>query len=279
MIKRILVGIAGAPYCETATRTAVDVAQRHDAEITGVTAIDMDAVRDVGPVPLGAGQEAKELREHRLKLTKEIMEASIETFKSLCKGANIKHQVLHEERQSPFDYLLSQSRYHDLTILGLKGIFEFGLPGIPQEDAGLFLVNLLSGGLRPIIAVPEEYRKVKRVLVAYSGSVESAATFRRFFQFQPLADIEVRFVTFGEPERSQRLLSQASAYCAAHGFTVETHNAEGSPHNSLLEEAVSWQADMIVMGNSSKSLLLRRVMGETALHAIRHAELPLFLAQ
>ncbi len=40
-----------------------------------------------------------------------------------------------------------------------------------------------------------------------------------------------------------------------------------------------WQADMIVLGNSAKNLLRRRVLGETALHAIRESTLPLFLSQ
>jgi len=34
-----------------------------------------------------------------------------------------------------------------------------------------------------------------------------------------------------------------------------------------------------VIGNSAKNLLLRRIFGETALHAIRNAKGPLFLAQ
>jgi nucleotide-binding universal stress UspA family protein len=43
--------------------------------------------------------------------------------------------------------------------------------------------------------------------------------------------------------------------------------------------ATLWQADMIVLGNSARSLLMKRVLGETALHIIRNADRPLFLSQ
>ena len=279
MIKRILVGLTGTSYSQAATQAAIDIAKRRNAEITAVTAVDFEAVRDVGPVPIGAGQEARELREHRVELTKENMEAAIEQFTSSCQKAEIACDVLREERENPFDYLLSQFRYHDLTILGLRGIFEYGIPGLSSEDPGLTLVNLLSGGLRPILAVPTHFHTPQRVMVAYSGSVESAATLKRFVQLQPFGQVQLRLVTFGEATRCQHLLQEASRYCSAHGFTVETHHVEGDPQGHVLEEAAAWKADLIVMGNSAKSLLLRRVLGETALRAIRNSELPLFLAQ
>ena len=279
MIKRILVGLAGTSYTESSIRTALDIAQRHGAEITGVTAIDAASLRDVGPVPIGAGQEAKELREHRKDVTEENVEACIEMFSSSCKEAGVTHQVLREEREKPFDYLISQSRYHDLTVVGLQGIFEYGVPSGNYEDPALLLVNLLTEGLRPIIAVTREHRPVKRVLVAYSGSVESASTLKRFCQLQPVGEVELRLVTFGKPERCQHLLEEASKYCRVHGYSVETQPTEGSAQGEVLKEADAWNADLIVMGNSAKNLLLRRVLGETALHAIRNSELPLFLAQ
>lgn len=40
-----------------------------------------------------------------------------------------------------------------------------------------------------------------------------------------------------------------------------------------------WQAYMIVMGNSAHNLLVKRLIGETALHVIRNADRPLFMCQ
>ena len=59
----------------------------------------------------------------------------------------------------------------------------------------------------------------------------------------------------------------------------KSHYCPGSPKERLLPEAADWEADMIVIGNSARSLLSRKLFGETALHVIRNADRPLFLCQ
>ena len=45
MIKRILLGIGGTPYTSVAIQRAVELAKRFEAEITGVTVLDLDRLR------------------------------------------------------------------------------------------------------------------------------------------------------------------------------------------------------------------------------------------
>ena len=66
MTKRILVALSGTPLTESAVQHALELAKTHDAEITGVTDIDLAKVAGVGPIPMGAGAAATELVEHRL---------------------------------------------------------------------------------------------------------------------------------------------------------------------------------------------------------------------
>jgi nucleotide-binding universal stress UspA family protein len=117
-------------------------------------------------------------------------------------------------------------------------------------------------------------------LIAYSGSMESAKAMKHFVQMRLWPEATVRVITFDDnnPEATQ-LLADASEYCRAHSLTVETERLPGSPKEQLLPYAERWGADLTVIGNSAKNLLLRRIFGETALHAIRHANRPLFLAQ
>jgi nucleotide-binding universal stress UspA family protein len=280
MLQRILVGLAGTRYAEAVTQTALEIARSHGAEITAVTAVDLATMRNVGPVPPGAGQAAKELREHRLEVTRECVQQSIEQFEARCQKEGVAFQILREEREQPFDFLISQSRYHDLTVLSLRGIFEYDLSAGDETDASLTLAGLISGGVRPILAVPSEARHVKRVFAAYSGSVESAATLRRFLQLRPHADIELRVATFEmDPSRSENLLAEVAKYCRKCNIEPDLIHFPADAQEHLLREAEAWQADLIVLGNSAKNLLLRRMLGETALKVIREAEVPLFLSQ
>ena len=142
------------------------------------------------------------------------------------------------------------------------------------------LERLVSQGVRPILAVAEQYRPIRRVLVAYSGSLESAKTFKHFVHSGLYADVPVRIVHFGDDaQAAARRLEKAAAFFMAHGRSVETDHAGGSADRDLLPYADEWNADLIVAGNSAKNLLLRRVFGETALRLLRESPLPLYLAQ
>jgi nucleotide-binding universal stress UspA family protein len=93
-------------------------------------------------------------------------------------------------------------------------------------------------------------------------------------------EMTLKLVTFSDSsEDGNQRLEDAAAYCRDHGLQPESECIPGSPKDQLLECAQNWEADLIVVGNSAKNLLLRKLFGETALHMIRHSDRPLFLCQ
>ncbi|QDT69672.1 Universal stress protein family protein [Planctomycetes bacterium MalM25] len=293
MIGKILVGLGGrtaeGPCCsEAATRLAIDLGARHGASLTGMTVADVAQLVRVGSAPIGAGSAVIELREHRLAVTRERVEAAIEAFEAACSTGGVRHAVKREERSEPFDYLISQARYHDLTVIGLHGLFEYGVHGETHYDPAGTMVRLVSGGVRPILAAgPHVFSKgkdgappIERVLIAYSGSPQSAKTMRRFVQMNLWPEAKLRIVAFGDDhERRQRHLLHAANYCEAHGIEVERDYRPGDPRTGVLEVADEWEADLIVMGNSHRTLLSRKVLGDTMLETIRRSDRSLFLCQ
>ncbi len=273
MIKRILVGLAGTPYTKVAIRRAVELAQQQQAQITGVTVVDTTVFNRLA---LTRGGLASAMREHaRLAITRDALDQSIAEFETACRDARVAGEV-KQETGEPFELLISAARYHDLMIFGLRSVFEYDL-ALEPSDA---LAKLISGGVRPVLAISKEYRPIRRVLIAYSGSVESAKTMKRFVQFRLWPEAQLRIVTFGhEVNYAEQLVGEAADYCRAHGFEPEEAYVSKPPKDHLLPYATEWGADLIVVGNSAKSLMLRRIFGETALQVIQHADRPLFLAQ
>ena len=148
------------------------------------------------------------------------------------------------------------------------------------EERFAALERLVAEGVRPILAVPESHRPIRRVLVAYSGSLESAKTFKHFVQSGLYPDASVRIVCFNDdPVAARRRCEMAAGYFRAHGRDADTDAVAGDPRSELLPYARSWDADLVVAGNSAKNLLLRRLFGETALSLLRESPLPLYLAQ
>ena len=276
MIRRILVGLAGTPYTDVAIRQAIELAKAHQAELTGVTAVDMARLKHVGAAAIGAEEAAIELRQHRLEVTAAQVELVVAAFEQACEAEGVPHRVRCEEGDA-FKSMLSCSRYHDATVFGLRSIFEYYFA---REESYKLLGNLVGGGVRPIVAVAREYRPVRRVLVAYKGSRGSAKTLRQFVQLRPWPDAVMRIVTFGRTEEPpEELLENAADYCRAHGIEAETEAIKGSAKARLLAHAAEWKADLIVMGNSHRRFVLRQIFGETMLHVMQNADLPVFLSQ
>lgn len=275
MIKRILVGLGDQPHAESATQYAIEVATRTGAELTGLALVDVARLEYTGSVPLGAGEFARDLREKRIAETRGLVDRLVRSFEESCRKAGIP-VTASVQSGDPVENLKNASRYQDITFAGRTTLFEHGVIQEPPTA----LIQLIEAGVRPLVTVPATYRPIRNVLIAYSGSMGSAKTMRRFIGLRGWTDVRIQIVTFDRSEsEAQELLSEAQKYCKLHGFEAEIARVEGAPLKMLLPYAAEWGADMIVMGNSAKRLLVRRVFGETMLHAVQHAEIPLFLSQ
>ena len=276
MIKKILVGIADKTYTASATRHAIEIAKRFDASLTGLSVLDYARLRTAGAGTIGTSGLNSEVREVAIQNTHSSIDEAVDVFVRLCGDQGITHDF-QKVAGDPFEEFIDRSRYHDLMVFGLRRLFEHGVLVEPPHG----LVKLISAGVRPILAAGPQYREIRRVLVAYSGSIESAKTMRRFVQLSGAwPATTVRIVWFGQVDSdSSTLLTDAREYMQAHGVEPEIEAVADSPRTGVLQQATDWQADMIVLGNSSKTLLRRRVLGETSLYTIQESELPLFLAQ
>lgn len=275
MIKRILVGIGGTPYTTVAIERAVELAKVHDARLTAVSVVDPERICSLGPVPAGAGVFAKRMCENRLKVTRNQIDEAIAELEKSCQKSDIRLHV-EWETGNVFDLIIDYARYHDLTVFGLRSIFDYQLVNEPKTD----LIRLLSQGVRPILAVSDRIRRIRRVMIAYSGSMESARAMRQFVRFNlwPDAELEIDFFS-RRAEDGNRLLKEAAAYCRDHGRTVKTRMIPGRADKRLLSIARDIDADLIVMGNSIRSIWLRKMLGSTMLNTLTRADRPLFLSQ
>jgi nucleotide-binding universal stress UspA family protein len=276
MIKRILVGLGGTPFTAVSTHCATELANLHQAQTTGVTVVDVSKLGKVGPVPAGAGIYAKRMRERQATITREGVEEAIAAFKAHCSTQQVVCRRIEFEHKDPFTALISEARYNDLTIFGLRSIFDYGFTSDPNKA----IIKLLTQGVRPILAVAEKYRPVKKALIAYSGSMESAKAIRHFLHLKPWPNVKLHIVHFKEvAEVEPFLLESAADFCQAHGFHVETDMVAGQARSGLLPFASEVEADLIVMGNSVQKTLLKQLLGDTVLETIKSADRPLFLSQ
>ncbi len=130
------------------------------------------------------------------------------------------------------------------------------------------------------MAVSDQSRPIRRAMIAYSGSMESAKAMRRFAQLRLWPDATLEIVHFSNSaDQAKHLLDPAAAYCRDHGSAVNTHHVSAKASEQLAASARQLDADLIVMGNSVRKIWLRKVLGDTVLNILMHADLPVFLSQ
>lgn len=273
--KRILVSLSGSPYTRAAIDHAIELAKRHDADLTGVTVVDSDRLARVGPIPIGGGAAASDLTRYREEISAERVEQCIAQFQDECRQASLACSVVRETGDA-LNELISLWRYHDLTIMGLRGLFEYGVVHNPDD----VLIRLVTRGIRPILAVSDAFRPIKRVLIAYNGSLEAAKAMKRFAQMQLWVQPAVRVVCYQQQaDDAARLLSDAANYLSAHGIDAEYEASDVDPRDGIIQDIDAKGIDLVVIGSTARSWIARQVLGDTVLYAIRHAAIPLFLAR
>ena len=276
MIKRILVGLGDADHSITAVRQAIDLCKRHGAELTAVTVVDHRGLENVGPIPIGGGAAAQGLRDHRYQLTRDIIEKAVSSCEQECGKHKINFHLIYEEG-NPLDTFCHSARYQDLMIISKQdSLFDHGVINEPSDE----LIRMVHEGIQPILVLPKVMGEIKRVLIAYSGSMESARTMKQFIRMHLWPDIKICLTMFDREEKEAlAALDDAAEYCRAYKFDVETYYSTKSPKNNLLPFADQWGADLMVVGNSAKNLMMRKLFGETAQHVMRHAKCAVFMAQ
>lgn len=276
MIKRLLIGVAGTPALQAKIDCTLDLAKKHEAEVSLLSVVDRARLAAVGPVPIGAGHYAANLRKGRIERSHKLDEDAIAQFEAAAAKAQVSLRVLRAEGD-PLDIIGSAWRYHDLCIMGLRGWFDHEVMPDPEDS----LQQLISRSVRPILAVAEQPRPVRKALIAYNGSLESAKTMKQFVQLALWQKVALHIVCVGKPksgETVQTLLQDAGDYCRLHGYETSVAARDGQATEVLQKESEACGADVIAMGSSHRRLLLSRRFGKNALALIKHAEVPLFLS-
>lgn len=282
MLKRVLLGIGHEPASYAAIRHAAEIAQPHGAEVCAVLTAEVELASDALSPAMGASEALRRLEaeQRRVDAQGAALAENVRRFEATCAALGVAHQLAAKpEDLTPWEHFTERARYNDLMVIGHARSFVEGTLGYQRRKAGEVLVQLITAGVRPLLAVAPEHRRIRRALVCYSGSMESAKTMKRFIQLRPFPDIAMKILSVGKGERGAALVAEAAAYCQAHGYDPETEVLSGSPQRRILPAAEAWGADVIVMGNSARSLMLRNILGETALHVMRYTDRPLFLGQ
>ena len=281
MTQRILVVLDSDPDTAAATETAIAIARRHGAEVTGLAFVDRDSIQSES---LGGGigsmYYAEKLRETLADETRRQAQALLGTFTERVEAAGVSHAG-ERVGEGVVRSLLDEMRTHDLLVTGRQSHFYYNEPERRTHTLGKILQECAAA----MLIVGETPPDVRRVAIAYDGSAASARTMQRFAHLAPFGtdlDVEVVHVRgSSDAERlaSDRLREDAAVYLRAHGFErVATTGIESAdPANRICELAQGDRADLVVSGAYAKSGFRKMLFGSSATKLLDQARVPLFL--
>ena len=280
MIKRILLSVSKDPNGAPETTVGVDLAKRHGAEITGITAVEPSRIALEVPRGLLFTQSYANAIDDLVKESLAESEGAIAKLGRICGENQIKFQSATGSDNAE-EFLSSMWRFQDLCIIPTHP----WIPGIEQPGSANGILHLVVLGLRPLIAVPKTIPTAppSKVLVALSGSLESAKAMKQFTQLRLYPGVPVHLVTIGNPksgEQPQELLGLATTYLKSHDHPVTT--ARLDPTNdrvqALFDEADRAGAEMFVIGSSYKKLLSMERYGKHAVEILQRSKFPVFIS-
>ena len=282
MTRRILVVLDPDGDTAVATDTAVQIARPLDAEVTGLAFIDKDSIAaDTMGSGIGSMHYAEKLRERLTDETRDRAQALVGQFAERVKGAGVRHTADRVGEGEVVRSLVDEMRTHDLLVAGRESHFYYANP----EHRTHTLAKVLEQAAAAMLIVGDRVPDVRRVAVAYDGSAPAARTLQKFAHLSPFGtDIEVELVHVrggSDADRlaSDRLLADAGAYLAAHGFgRVTPSSVEGGhPADRIAALADGEHADLVVSGAFAKSGFRKLFFGTAATRLLEEARVPLFL--
>jgi nucleotide-binding universal stress UspA family protein len=178
-------------------------------------------------------------------------------------------------------YIIDNARYTDVVIVP-QGYSRYG------EDNTQKIDDYLSIHLaRPLIITPD-LKKVfnlpKRVVIAWNESHEAARAVHDALPFLKYAEqIQIISVAANKKEEKKYMIfdNDLRKHLSHHEINVEVKSLDRSTKGTgktILEGALEYDADIIVMGAYGHTRLKEVILGGATRYLLRHTTIPLFLS-
>lgn len=275
MFKNILIPQDGSKHSRTALAYGIWLAKKFDAKITGLYVVDVVAMEgpflhdisgSLGFEPfLNFSTKMREILENKGKgILKEFTEA--------CQS----EQVAYDSIQNfgiVANAICERAKLADIVIIGRRGIniqFEYGLLGSTTE-------GVVRKSSKPVIIVPDEYRELKKPLLAYDGGFTSSRAMRSAAEFVKTSSLPLTVLTVSRDRNSEALLKDAKEYFKPYNIQPQFISVKGDAPQEIVKYYKENNHDILFMGATSHSRIVEMVLGSTTEYVMRNINGPVFL--
>lgn len=276
MIKKILVPTDGSAGSAVALEYAFGLASCFKAELTGLNVIDIRALEGPFFSDISGSLGFSPIQNYLPKFQQILDDRSdtiLELFRNRCTEQGIA-ATTKKLTGIIANIIADEARKAELVVISQRGEHE-------QWSAGLMgstTESVVRKSPAPVLVTPAAYRSLKKILVAYDGSVASSNALKCACDLfgASCESMEIIYVAQDE-EKGRVLAAEIGEITAPYHLSYEGVWLQGDPAAEILCHAESACADLIIMGSFTHGRLHDLIIGSTAAYVIRKTTLPVLL--
>lgn len=196
-MKRILFVATGEKFPHGAFNFLRRLVEEEPVCLTGLffCPLDYELIASASYVPIA--DPYLKVREHE----RDLVNKNKALFASECQALHIKQHTHENDERWDKTLFAKESRFSDLVVLSGELFCEDG--GTRQPN--MFLQEALHTSECPVMVVPEEYKPVQHLIIAYDGSKDSLYSIKQFcYLFPQYTDLPTEIV-FVKDEPSEEM--------------------------------------------------------------------------
>nr|WP_121272024.1 universal stress protein [Pedobacter schmidteae] len=277
-MKKILAVFDGYKLSESTLSYAIEITKQNNSHLTGIFldaffyhSYNLSKILRTSSNPDMTIQELDKLDEQQRG-------KSAFEFEKACQNAGISFSI-HRDHSVPLLELQYESMFADLIVINEREKFT----RLDLHEPTDFIKDLLSSLHCPVIVVPENYKKINKIVFLYDGEPSSLYAIKMFsYLFGNWHDVPIEVVTIIEkdiidPQLPGTILMTDFLRLRFSNFSSKLlkGNAEEKIMSHLL---ASDENQLVALGaykRSGFSRWLRRSMADTLMIGL---DLPLFIA-
>jgi hypothetical protein len=271
-MKKILLLCDGDNFPSGAIRFIRQMRETEPIYVKGMffTPVDTLEMIPVGFIPV-SGPYAK-LKENEHALVSQSQKKFAEAFENV----GIKYDIHPYEADWNVDLFQKESRFSDLVVISE----ELFCNNMMELQPNYFMKEALKASECPVMVVPEKFKFIERIAIAYDGKKESMHAIKQFvYLFPNLADLPTEIVHVREktsddiPDRD--LLREYSFSHFQAQYTSKLHFDPKKYFTSWLEEKKNV---LLIAGSFSRSSFSNNMRKSFAEQIISEHTCPIFIA-
>ena len=273
---RIVVGLDGSAYAESALSHALRIARATEGLVRGIHVVDRSMLDGVVVADLSGSVGFQPFLNLSGELRGALVSAGgaiLAAFESRSREAGVEFEpVLREGNVSQI--LEEEARMSDLAAVGSRGANAAHRRDLVGRHADALARRMPA----PLLVAPDEYRDIRAPLLAWDGSPKSRKALVLAAELAALFELPVRVVTAMDDEvAGHALLAEAEEELRYRRVTVSSALRKGHPDDVIFSE-IGAGADLVAMGAHGHGRVVELVLGSTTDRVLRAAAAPVLLA-